>query len=87
MWIWGLSKINYGLFERTPDRCFVGPGGPVESVTRCIFAACDPDRISFVIRGTLDFCRPSGRALVAQRIEHLTTDQKVGGSNPFERTR
>ena len=26
-------------------------------------------------------------ALVAQRIEHLTTDQKVGGSNPFERTR
>jgi hypothetical protein len=24
-------------------------------------------------------------ALVAQRIEHLTTDQKVGGSNPFER--
>ena len=30
--------------------------------------------------------RPSGRpatqAPVAQRIEHLTTDQKVGGSNP-----
>ena len=26
-----------------------------------------------------------GRALVAQRIEHLTTDQKVGGSNPSER--
>jgi hypothetical protein len=26
-------------------------------------------------------------ALVAQRIEHLTTDQKVGGSNPSERTR
>jgi hypothetical protein len=25
------------------------------------------------------------RALVAQRIEHLTTDQKVGGSNPSER--
>ena len=24
---------------------------------------------------------------VAQRIEHLTTDQKVGGSNPFARTR
>ena len=24
-------------------------------------------------------------ALVAQRIEHLTTDQKVGGSSPFER--
>ncbi len=25
------------------------------------------------------------RALVAQWIEHLTTDQKVGGSNPSER--
>ena len=25
-------------------------------------------------------------APVAQRIEHLTTDQKVGGSNPFART-
>jgi hypothetical protein len=27
------------------------------------------------------------RALVAQRIEHLTTDQKVGGSSPSERAR
>ena len=26
-------------------------------------------------------------ALVAQRIEHLTTDQKVRGSNPFKRTK
>ena len=25
------------------------------------------------------------QALVAQRIEHLTTDQKVGGSSPSER--
>ena len=24
-------------------------------------------------------------ALIAQWIEHLTTDQKVGGSSPFER--
>ena len=32
-------------------------------------------------------CSPhNNRALVAQRIEHLTTDQKVGGSNPSERT-
>ena len=30
--------------------------------------------------------RPAGRALVAQRIEHLTTDQEVAGSNPAERT-
>ena len=27
----------------------------------------------------------AGTALVAQRIEHLTTDQKVGGSSPSER--
>jgi hypothetical protein len=27
----------------------------------------------------------SAPALVAQRIEHLTTDQKVGGSSPSER--
>ncbi len=27
----------------------------------------------------------SESALVAQWIEHLTTDQKVGGSNPSER--
>ena len=32
-------------------------------------------------------CGPfAGRAPVAQRIEHLTTDQKVGGSSPFGRT-
>ena len=28
---------------------------------------------------------PHGRAPVAQRIEHLTTDQKVWGSNPYRR--
>ena len=28
---------------------------------------------------------PARTALVAQRIEHLTTDQKVGGSSPSER--
>jgi len=26
------------------------------------------------------------QAFVAQRIEHLTTDQKVGGSSPSKRT-
>ena len=31
--------------------------------------------------------RFGGCAPVAQRIEHLTTDQKVGGSNPFGRAR
>src|SRR5690625_1488376 len=29
--------------------------------------------------------RPKGHAPVAQRIEHLTTDQKVGGSSPSGR--
>src|SRR5690625_1912593 len=30
-------------------------------------------------------CNHAGQAPVAQRIEHLTTDQKVGGSNPSGR--
>lgn len=30
--------------------------------------------------------RPAGNAFVAQRIEHLVTDQGVGGSNPSGRT-
>ncbi len=38
--------------------------------------------ISPVGGARLNSTRP---ALVAQRIEHLTTDQKVGGSNPSER--
>ena len=29
---------------------------------------------------------PHYPAFVAQRIEHLTTDQKVGGSSPSKRT-
>ena len=33
----------------------------------------------------LDFVAVT-QALVAQRIEHLTTDQKARGSNPFGRT-
>jgi hypothetical protein len=32
-----------------------------------------------------EYTRASQRAPVAQRIEHLTTDQKVRGSNPFGR--
>ncbi len=30
--------------------------------------------------------KPGFPAFVAQRIEHLTTDQKVGGSSPSKRT-
>ena len=33
----------------------------------------------------LSLGQSNGNALVAQWIEHLTTDQKVGGSSPFER--
>ena len=35
--------------------------------------------------GTKPLVRGINPALVAQRIEHLTTDQKVGGSSPSER--
>ena len=34
-----------------------------------------------------EYTRLPQPALVAQRIEHLTTDQKVGGSSPSERAR
>jgi len=36
----------------------------------------------------VEFTYPKGDlpAFVAQRIEHLTTDQKVGGSSPSKRT-
>ena len=36
--------------------------------------------------GKLSFAQATNTAPVAQRIEHLTTDQKVGGSNPSGRT-
>jgi hypothetical protein len=37
-------------------------------------------RLDFPLRFT-----PGAQAPVAQRIEHLTTDQKVWGSNPYGR--
>jgi len=40
----------------------------------------------FLRRGTTS-TQSTEYAPVAQRIEHLTTDQKVGGSNPSRRTR
>ena len=45
-----------------------------------------PRQMSCPARGRLE-CRRlcCALALVAQRIEHLTTDQKVGGSSPSER--
>ena len=36
---------------------------------------------------TLAGALPGAQAPVAQRIEHLTTDQKVWGSNPYGRAR
>ena len=41
--------------------------------------------LPFRCRGAYSWRQPNGDALVAQWIEHLTTDQKVGGSSPFER--
>jgi hypothetical protein len=36
---------------------------------------------------TLACALPGAQAPVAQRIEHLTTDQKVWGSNPYGRAK
>jgi len=41
--------------------------------------------VSEALRSIKPQVRGCFSALVAQRIEHLTTDQKVGGSNPSER--
>lgn len=72
--------------ERRPHRTSCGGVAPVNSGVPWHLA----------IRGNraghvelLIVARPSGvprHAPVAQRIEHLTTDQKVGGSNPSGRT-
>src|SRR3979490_3207031 len=40
----------------------------------------------FSRRGVGRVLSTTSQARVAQRIEHLTTDQKVRGSNPFVRT-
>src|SRR3954447_14669608 len=57
------------------------PSGPLDALLRrgrdC-FGAAGPVGYPLAVPGR-------GPALVAQRIEHLTTDQKVGGSNPSER--
>ena len=51
-----------------------------------------PSRVGpdFAPRAAFGYPRPvvhgsARRAPVAQRIEHLTTDQKVWGSNPYRR--
>ena len=45
-----------------------------------------PTRFGRTPQGRYCQHRPPSHAPVAQRIEHLTTDQKVEGSNPFGRT-
>ena len=42
-------------------------------------------RLPYTCRGVRSPGTTNTTALVAQRIEHLTTDQKVGGSSPSER--
>src|SRR5712664_1577522 len=58
-----------------PEKLYVKGGGLAR---RAVQGPSDPRGP----RGVVD-CR--ALALVAQRIEHLTTDQKVGGSSPSER--
>ena len=79
------SLIDEDLFDCTLNRSTVVRQGQWNWSHDGNFYARRGDLISPAALGTLDFPRPSGHALVAQRIEHLTTDQKVGGSNPFER--
>src|SRR6202035_1294605 len=80
----GLGVLRAGLgirhgSHRTPHsaykKLYVTGGGLAR---RAVQGPSDPRGP----RGVVD-CR--ALALVAQRIEHLTTDQKVGGSSPSER--
>ena len=67
-----------GLWRRTANAVWVHPHRGFKSLRL--------RRLIFV--GQLDsrFVRVTCLAPVAQRIEHLTTDQKVWGSNPYGRT-
>jgi hypothetical protein len=58
---------------------FPGCGGMSPASVSCTAgrAGTSPAKVPYTMRGS--------SALVAQRIEHLTTDQKVGGSSPSER--
>jgi site-specific recombinase XerD len=53
--------------------------------TRRLLTAARPAGSAGVVSGRYTLDPVLDRAPVAQRIEHLTTDQKVGGSNPFGR--
>jgi hypothetical protein len=64
------------------DDAGIGGGDISVRLTPCrspVDASAGPlqAKVPYTIRGS--------SALVAQRIEHLTTDQKVGGSSPSER--
>src|SRR5258707_13070728 len=62
----------------------------LSAITARVSGVCPgrgPRELSLGVTRRPGWCRRlSGHlALVAQRIEHLTTDQKVGGSSPSER--
>ena len=61
-------------------------GGLLEGCQRRPVSALGQRRSRRRLRYALPSRPPGRRALVAQRIEHLTTDQEVAGSNPAERT-
>ena len=69
---------------RVPDRptACAQPSSRPSGHVRWMHGRVAADGGALSALGTVDCPAP---ALVAQRIEHLTTDQKVGGSSPSER--
>ncbi len=72
--------------EHTPCAPSFGRSGGENPVGRSMAPAVGRERAQDSNRYAHPLCRSPVRALVAQRIEHLTTDQEVAGSNPAERT-
>ena len=91
-----INKHNCGIPAAVPTRPASPAGSLVMATGACRLAARGgPLHGSWALCSAVDGLnrsQPRHRtryaavsALVAQRIEHLTTDQKVGGSSPSER--
>src|SRR5579859_814878 len=87
--LFGEGRSRTVLAEPAPDRAGcradalswgdLGKPTPNQTLNRCLTCVV-------ALHGSEDPQVDNSRlALVAQRIEHLTTDQKVGGSSPSER--
>src|SRR6185312_11386193 len=76
--------------ERTsPSREYARPVPAPQQVLPPVYSVCRPPPTTVYTRAVGNRgskIRGTAPAPVAQRIEHLTTDQKVRGSNPFGRT-